>query len=238
MSNMSYCKFCNTLLDLQDCAYTLYDLGGNISDLDEEEQTAAHALIRLCCEIADSFGEECLEPIKCDQCDGFGTASTTEPVLDKYQPCGCVICTCENDVQCQGCGARHCGKHPIGEIPGPVYVSAESVEGLSAEQLAEILAAYIKPEIIGEALEKLENAPWELSEPVAADFPVKGKVHGPLGWIANTTNPEPVEVDAEASVPSDMDIDELSREWGLASATYPSKMMVRDFARALLARYK
>lgn len=38
--------------------------------------------------------------------------------------------------------------------------------GLSAEQLAEILTAYIKPEIIGEALEKLENAPWELSEPV------------------------------------------------------------------------
>lgn len=58
MSNMSYCKFRNTLLDLQDCTYTLYDLGGNISDLDEEEQTAARTLIRLCCEIADSFGEE------------------------------------------------------------------------------------------------------------------------------------------------------------------------------------
>lgn len=58
MSNMSYCKFRNTLLDLQDCTHTLYDLGGNISDLDEEEQTAACALIRLCCEIADSFGEE------------------------------------------------------------------------------------------------------------------------------------------------------------------------------------
>ncbi|NGR09343.1 DUF2283 domain-containing protein [bacterium SGD-2] len=25
-------------------------------------------------------GEECLEPIKCDQCDGFGTASAAEPV--------------------------------------------------------------------------------------------------------------------------------------------------------------
>lgn len=48
---------------------------------------------------------------------------------------------------------------------------------------------------------------------------------------------EPVEVDAEASVPSDTDIDELSREWGLQSAAYPSKSMVRDFARALLARY-
>lgn len=58
MSNMSYCKFRNTLPDLQDCANTLYDSGGNISDLCEEEQTAARALIRLCCEIADGFSEE------------------------------------------------------------------------------------------------------------------------------------------------------------------------------------
>jgi hypothetical protein len=29
----------------------------------------------------------------------------------KNQPCGCVICTCENDAQCQGCGARYCGIH-------------------------------------------------------------------------------------------------------------------------------
>ena len=37
------------------------------------------------------------------------------PVLAKHQPCGCVICTCEDEQQCQGCGAKHCGNradHP------------------------------------------------------------------------------------------------------------------------------
>ena len=35
--------------------------------------------------------------------------------LAKYQPCGCVICTCEDEKQCHGCGAKHCGNrtdHP------------------------------------------------------------------------------------------------------------------------------
>lgn len=53
-----------------------------------------------------------------------------------------------------------------------------------------------------------------------------------LTAMAYPTQPaEPVKV------PSDADIDELSREWGLQSAAYPSKSMVRDFAHALLARY-
>lgn len=58
MSNMSYCKFRNTFPDLQDCANTLYDSDGDLSDLSEEEQLAAQALIRLCREIADDFSEE------------------------------------------------------------------------------------------------------------------------------------------------------------------------------------
>jgi len=45
--------------------------------------------------------------------------------LAKHQPCGCVICTCEDDYQCQGCGARNCGKHLAGEIPTPVYEAPE-----------------------------------------------------------------------------------------------------------------
>lgn len=49
--------------------------------------------------------------------------------------------------------------------------------------------------------------------------------------FGTTSVAEPVKV------PSNTDIDELSREWGLQSAAYPSKSMVRDFARALLARY-
>lgn len=57
MTNMSYCKFRNTLPDLRDCADALFDSDGDLSDLSEEEQRAARALIRLCCEIADDFGD-------------------------------------------------------------------------------------------------------------------------------------------------------------------------------------
>lgn len=46
------------------------------------------------------------------------------PTLHKYQPCGCVVCTCENAEQCQGCGAKHCGTHPIGKIPNPIYITS------------------------------------------------------------------------------------------------------------------
>ena len=57
MTNMSYCKFRNTLPDLRDCADALCDSDGDLSDLSEEEQNAARALIRLCREIADDFGD-------------------------------------------------------------------------------------------------------------------------------------------------------------------------------------
>jgi hypothetical protein len=43
-------------------------------------------------------------------------------LLAKNQDCGCVICTCENDVRCMGCGAKHCGTHPVGQIPRPKYI--------------------------------------------------------------------------------------------------------------------
>jgi hypothetical protein len=43
------------------------------------------------------------------------------PTLAKCQPCGCVVCTCETDDPCNGCGASHCGTHPVGAIPSPFY---------------------------------------------------------------------------------------------------------------------
>ena len=43
-------------------------------------------------------------------------------LLAKNQDCGCVICTCENDERCMGCGAKHCGTHPVGQIPRPKYI--------------------------------------------------------------------------------------------------------------------
>jgi hypothetical protein len=50
--NMSYCRFQNTLLDLQDCYYNLDD-----TDLSEEEAQARYHLIRLCQDIIDEYGD-------------------------------------------------------------------------------------------------------------------------------------------------------------------------------------
>ncbi len=37
MSNMSYCRFQNTLRDLKDCLDALCDIDGNLSELSKEE---------------------------------------------------------------------------------------------------------------------------------------------------------------------------------------------------------
>ena len=41
--------------------------------------------------------------------------------LARQQPCGCVVCICESDDRCNGCGAKGCGNHPVGEMPNPVF---------------------------------------------------------------------------------------------------------------------
>jgi len=51
--NMSYCRFENTLNDLRDCANNLYD-----EPESKSEQRARLALIELCVEIANDFGDE------------------------------------------------------------------------------------------------------------------------------------------------------------------------------------
>lgn len=54
MGNMGYCRFRNTLLDLQDCDEHLWD-----DDLSSDEKRARLHLIKLCYEIAaDTEGEE------------------------------------------------------------------------------------------------------------------------------------------------------------------------------------
>jgi hypothetical protein len=56
MSNMSYCRFRNTLLDLQDCQENLFDEYGNTpSDLSKDEERARKQLIELCKEIAQDI---------------------------------------------------------------------------------------------------------------------------------------------------------------------------------------
>jgi hypothetical protein len=52
MSNMSYCRFRNTLHDLQDC----YDnMDQDDSELSEEEREAREKLIVLCSEIVSDY---------------------------------------------------------------------------------------------------------------------------------------------------------------------------------------
>ena len=54
MANMSYCRFRNTLQDLQDC-YT--NMEGN-EELSKEEEKARKELISLCDTICYEYGEE------------------------------------------------------------------------------------------------------------------------------------------------------------------------------------
>lgn len=54
MSNMGYCRFQNTLPDLRDCA----DYLDPDEELSEEESRARKRLVKLCIQIATSYGED------------------------------------------------------------------------------------------------------------------------------------------------------------------------------------
>jgi hypothetical protein len=56
MANLSYCRFRNTLSDLQDC----YDNMDNDIESSEEKR-AREKIIKLCKEIADDYGYEVQE---------------------------------------------------------------------------------------------------------------------------------------------------------------------------------
>jgi hypothetical protein len=51
MANMSYCRFENTLRDLQDCYHNMEGVS------DHEEQRARQRLIDLCKDIIDDYGD-------------------------------------------------------------------------------------------------------------------------------------------------------------------------------------
>jgi len=53
MSNMSHCRFHNTLEDLRDCYDNLED-----DELSEEETKARKRLIEMCQDISEDYGEE------------------------------------------------------------------------------------------------------------------------------------------------------------------------------------
>lgn len=55
MSNMSYCRFRNTLTDLRDCEEHLDDSTEEMSD---DERKARQRLIKVCERIADQYGQD------------------------------------------------------------------------------------------------------------------------------------------------------------------------------------
>jgi hypothetical protein len=58
MANMAYCRFKNTLEDLQDCHRALDGMGDYTAELDEEELEEALKLLRLCELLADDYLED------------------------------------------------------------------------------------------------------------------------------------------------------------------------------------
>ena len=60
MANMSYCRFENTLSDLEDC-YEDMEFGKDFSELSLTEQEARNELVALCKKIAEQFDEELIE---------------------------------------------------------------------------------------------------------------------------------------------------------------------------------
>ena len=57
MSNMSYCRFENTLPDLRDC----YD-NMDAKSLNDYERKARLGIIKLCLRIAQEYGDEVQQP--------------------------------------------------------------------------------------------------------------------------------------------------------------------------------
>ena len=55
MPNMSYCRFQNTVGDLEDC-YDHIDLNEN--DLSQDEEDARKRLIKICVDIALEYGDQ------------------------------------------------------------------------------------------------------------------------------------------------------------------------------------
>ena len=58
MANMSYCRFKNTLEDLQDCHRALDGMSDYKAELSKEELEAALKLLRLCELLADDYLED------------------------------------------------------------------------------------------------------------------------------------------------------------------------------------
>lgn len=95
-------------------------------------------------ELKSTLGEAKAEAIRVAFAAILGVTAEQPAVngeLARHQPCGCVVCICEHETQCLGCGAKHCGTHSVGQIPQPVFNgSAKEITDDFAKQAAEVLA--------------------------------------------------------------------------------------------------
>lgn len=85
------------------------------------------------------------------------------PELARHQPCGCIVCRCESDEQCSGCGAKNCGTHAVGEIPSPVYVTTPDPvsEAAKVERVAKTINGPRDVAHIGaKKLHELQDHKW------------------------------------------------------------------------------
>src|SRR5690606_3602352 len=64
------------------------------------------------------------------------------PTIAKHQPCGRVICTCEDEQQCQGCGAKHYGRQALSRLTDPqLHEIARVMEAAARKAQREAAAA-------------------------------------------------------------------------------------------------
>lgn len=63
MANMSYCRFENTLRDLQDCEYALDNIYDEVGEMSDRERNSMLDLVKLCKTISDNWDEDTVEDI-------------------------------------------------------------------------------------------------------------------------------------------------------------------------------
>lgn len=96
-----------------------------------------------------------------------------KPTRPRYQSCGCVICICpDNDAdRCMGCGATHCGKHPMGALPDWDYVVRDGLEPvLDAAEAMGFTQMFVK-----------------IGDDYGNPYAVRMKVYGRWGEAGDTT---------------------------------------------------
>ena len=82
----------------------------------------------------------------------------------RHQPCGCILCCCEDEEQCHGCGAKMCKEHTeLGYIPNLVYAkrSEKKITGRG------MMAKYRKKPVVIEAVQMMR---CYMEEPMFDNF--------------------------------------------------------------------